>query len=1782
MKSCPRCHAPLPALATTKRCPECDASLPSGKDDATVDQTVTAAEIAATVDNEAPDLEERSLDPVTPESDGDDPDRTVAQQTAATLDASEDQPPTSASATSERSPVSKTPAAGDSDDPTWVPEATVDEASEAPPAGPATIDAATDATLDHVPTPTRQRGTVDGDQDVTLDAAAAAPSPESGSSGKSGTFGQSEAGNTGHGSRIAKVWGNLSGDSGDLMSSLGTDEQIASETLFQKLRPRSLSEPNASPGVDADYQLLKKLGEGAMGVVFSAQQKAMDRTVAIKAIKPAQQDSEDSKRKFLYEAQITGDLDHPNIVPIHELGSNRDGTLFYSMKLVSGTPWKEVIQDKSRAQNIDILLKVADAMGFAHSKGIIHRDLKPENVMLGQFGEVLVMDWGLAISLLRRRSFGLGGTPAFMAPEMARHDPRSIGKGSDIYLLGAILFQIVVGRAPHTGKNVRDCLMSAAKNLFVPHDEHDPLVRIAKRAMATRIEDRFETVADFQNAIREYQRHAESIAITNRAATLLQTAIERQDYQTFARVLFSLDEALELWPENEPASIKRDEARLAYGQCAFDKGDHDLCVQTLIPGRPAEDALIAEAHQARAAAATREQRIRRMRRVLTAVILIAVIGLSALSAFLKSTKDELATTNLELADTNNELASTNNELDTANDQLATANTRLTSTNDKLAQTIDELDNKNRQLDDTNQQLDEKNRQLTKSIAAEALARREAERNLMISTLGGYQSQLNLALTESQQYDVARSRQLLDQIRRIRRDVPALFSGATNPLENWAFRRVALLGNEHLRPDHAKAAGSVGFDLAGQRPRVTTIQSDGSLRQFDLEDGRLQSRPLKAPPPLPRVQQVASNATGNRLLVSGVDAAGRVTSGVWTIPTDRFEPLPEIDQRRLQLWKWSPDDDWLVGGINGGLWIWRRDAEGRWAAPQRATLKGRLQALVFAAQDEQPIAYGLISVGQTPPALVRVDLETAAVRVVSLPESLAPQITTMAPLPVRGELIVGTRTGPLYRLQDDDDQTLTAREVLPRKHFSAIKAIDVDKAGNLLTMADEPVAHLWQFAAGDASLKYVLPLLGPTNNLQWARLLPDQANAIAVDQRGKALTWDLSAQQQQRRLLPKLVGGARTERLPAPVRGLFADARRNTWQFVDANGVLITQPLRSPPDSAPRIHTIGHAPNAELLDAAAAPEAGQLVTLARRPGGSPYHRETTATLEMRHWDLRHGQPLRAIDLPAASGERIETLARGRYAVVGGEDQTTLIDLKTGQQHRHDFGADFAVAHPAQPRVVMLVRRSGAVQRMRVDDPAAPTTDHQFRLAAYSEAQPIEAAWSPRGDAFYLLYSNGRLARFPVNEERIGRPDLTEAIEGLAAVQRLHPWQPVDFACAVKGGHDVLAVSVGQRDGQVRTTLSSLAWPSDDPAPQLLQQETLAGRHRLRFTREQTTASVSWKELGIDREASPPILLAPLSSDAWVAVDENGAIQLLGAVPKAWPKNSGRVGCIDASAATTKAGTRWMLLQQNGMLWRVDVVDNESSWERFATSTPRLGSIRLSSQGRFAAALQASSAGARTAHVFEVTTGRRISSWPEVTAMAWHPDQPRLLVAGPSNRLIEVAFDPETQQPGEPRVIPLATEVGDAPVRQVRYFAGTSTDRQVPAADRPTAAARTHPFVALLRDSGVGSQITLHPIDPADASGGENRFAPLRSRARIKRFATSPNEPLLVTGDDGGSLVVWFAAPAIDRGPRELFTLSGHLGTPVRQIRFSRDGTTLFSADTEGRLIGRRSQPVAAER
>ena len=151
--------------------------------------------------------------------------------------------------------------------------------------------------------------------------------------------------------------------------------------------------------------------------------------------------SERRNKKFLAEAVVTGDLDHPNIVPIYDVGTNSEGNLFYSMKKVQGDPWMNVIDQKSLAENLDILMRTADAVGFAHARGIVHRDLKPENIMLGEFGEVLVMDWGLAHPLAGYRksnsvasSKSMGGTPAYMSPEMVTGPLEKIGPAEAIFI----------------------------------------------------------------------------------------------------------------------------------------------------------------------------------------------------------------------------------------------------------------------------------------------------------------------------------------------------------------------------------------------------------------------------------------------------------------------------------------------------------------------------------------------------------------------------------------------------------------------------------------------------------------------------------------------------------------------------------------------------------------------------------------------------------------------------------------------------------------------------------------------------------------------------------------------------------------------------------------------------------------------------------------------------------------------------------------------------------------------------------------------------------------------------------------------------------------------------------------------------------------------------------------------------------------------------------------------------------------------------------------------------
>ncbi len=263
------------------------------------------------------------------------------------------------------------------------------------------------------------------------------------------------------------------------------------------------------------------------------------------------------------------------------------------MKRVEGTPWIKVLKKKNLNENIEILMKVADAVAFAHSRGVVHRDLKPENVMLGEFGEVLVMDWGLALLAPRFRhlgsitqSGGMGGTPAYMAPEMASGPLERIGVPSDVYLLGAILFEVLTGKPPHAGKDVMSCLYAVARNEIQPTNITGELMDIALRAMATEIDGRYESVLDFQAAIRLYHSHSESILLSNRAEEDLAQAETSRDYQDFARAVFGFQEALSLWDGNDRARAKLIVARSSYAENAVAKGDLDLAASLLDADEP--------------------------------------------------------------------------------------------------------------------------------------------------------------------------------------------------------------------------------------------------------------------------------------------------------------------------------------------------------------------------------------------------------------------------------------------------------------------------------------------------------------------------------------------------------------------------------------------------------------------------------------------------------------------------------------------------------------------------------------------------------------------------------------------------------------------------------------------------------------------------------------------------------------------------------------------------------------------------------------------------------------------------------------------------------------------------------------------------------------------------------------------------------------------------------------------------------------------------------------------
>ncbi|MBY0522881.1 MAG: tetratricopeptide repeat protein [Gemmataceae bacterium] len=281
------------------------------------------------------------------------------------------------------------------------------------------------------------------------------------------------------------------------------------------------------------FRILQLHAKGGLGQVSVAHDDELQREVALKEIQNRYADDQESRSRFLREARITGGLEHPGIVPVYGLGHYSDGRPYYAMRFIKGDSLKEAIDGFHQAETTDPgqrsldlhkllgrFIDICNAIAYAHSRGVLHRDLKPGNVMLGQFGETLVVDWGLAKTLAQPES-GAGptelssrpldtgdvtatqmgralGTPQFMSPEQAAGQMDRLGPASDVYSLGATLYCLLTGRAPFEGQTVATILEKIPRGDFPPPRRVKPsiprpLEAICLKAMAVKPESRYAT-----------------------------------------------------------------------------------------------------------------------------------------------------------------------------------------------------------------------------------------------------------------------------------------------------------------------------------------------------------------------------------------------------------------------------------------------------------------------------------------------------------------------------------------------------------------------------------------------------------------------------------------------------------------------------------------------------------------------------------------------------------------------------------------------------------------------------------------------------------------------------------------------------------------------------------------------------------------------------------------------------------------------------------------------------------------------------------------------------------------------------------------------------------------------------------------------------------------------------------------------------------------------------------------------------------------------------------------
>ena len=1613
-------------------------------------------------------------------------------------------------------------------------------------------------------------------------------------------------GKTGSGSsgQLRKVWEEAIGTSGkDSHQSLRHDRAEASDSIFRRVSTRKIIDANAEEIEGADYKIENKLGVGGMGIVFSARQTAVNRIVAIKTIKAEKREDETTRKQFFYEAEITAGLDHPNIPPIYELGQTADGVVFYSMKLIDGTEWQAVIKGNSREDNLEVFSKIVDAVAFAHSKGVIHRDLKPANIMLGAYGEVYVTDWGLAVDQAKKKPGPFGGTPDFMAPEMARNQREKIGKPSDIYLLGGILFQIVTGGPPHIGRSPMERLKAATRNEIAPTDQEDPLLEIAYRAMATEPSDRYASVNEMQESLHEVTRHAESIALANRSEELAEAAATSKDYDRFTRAVFGFRDAIELWSGNKPAELGLQRARLAYGQCAFDKGDYDLAVQTLDRNEEVEAKLYAKSVKARLAVQQRELRFKALRRTFAAAVLFFLCISTGLAGFAlwkwqgEASQTKIAKNQTAIAENQTTIAENQKGIAIAAAEKAKKAEEAATTeamNARTAEAKSKVDEMNARTAEAKSKEDEiKARTAEAKAKEEEVKAKDSEANAVSARLiaqgraaqiqlSDFASKLGKAKLGIEQLDIQSSSGLLDGIQSFQ---ATLFGTKAPKFDTFAWQRARMLTNADI-PQLSIGEAISAMDFSANAKIGILGTASGKARILRFESDRIVFDDAVSFDFPGKIDGVAISPRGDEAIVT-VTATGKSSTYFWPLATKQ-KPIEatSLGARSFQTVKYSPDGSLIAAGINRGISIFQ--AGGKWTASTTEKemnfpeMRGRLEELQWLDSDRilARTKFGEKEKGKL--ELFELNVKTKTSQLIELPQDLRDSLTAAIYLRNGNRLLLASGNGILAfgelskssdRKTGDKKIALTiGRDKLPLKHRAPISRLIASNNGQVvMSISDkEPVSHVWLCNEG-GDLTYDTYLTGvPSQSALTANLVNAQFITndlvLGVDDSGTTIAWNIE-RQKQRRQLTRITEAGRAEEYAEPVVGVFGRGNTDSAISITKDGVVDLWNLQTGKTKKmdeKRWSYFGHTPGAEYADSAIDMNHGVVVTSAKLKNAEKrYMSDQSHDWEFCVWDQSTGNMLHRWSKKAeANGEaediepRISLLNDGQEMMISSDKETRIVTLDGRDVfQRSNPGTSFAVTHPLDKTLVAMVKRSGFTWLWNRSDANSWASNVHFSTED-KDGFPLKGVWSQDGKRFYVAYTDGFLKAYSLMDRELSLIWSSERMLDPKKPESL--WRTgfhydMDMAAIrLENSMDRLFVNVRNPGANSTYTYHGAVFdfPMGSEKPRIVDKPSGVDIRWLRDVAEGQAKLSRRVHNGFELNGATGdrVLARQKSGDHTFVSTKSGVVYDL-QDESTKLKSLGKTQMIDSTS--NRDGDKIVTLHSDGSLWRFELTEKDvPSWKRMDFTVSGISKIQLSPDSKQLTLLDSDS---KLLKIVDAVTGVATQEYSNIAAAIWDPAMDASLAICSFDGKLEIASGNERKPLGQ---VALAN---DSKVKSLNFFVENFANAE---------STQVRYVVAHTDDQKVGD-LQFIELDPkADKSK-----TPMRKQIAggIERIATSREDSVFATGNGAGTLTIWFASPTWDN-LEPLFDLEGHRGANIESLAFSRDGQTLISSDSNKRLFG----------